>query len=233
MIRRTCAALCACVMLLLATGCASIRTMPFNNPNEKVEDKKTAVYLMRVTLDNRYRSGFDPRLQTVLFDRKNGDKWDKILYSADVHGVVVVPGASGNSYAARFELEPGDYRLRMLHASFYAVLMAATFNVQTYVPFSVREPRGLFYLGHLRGSLREAKEGDVRADGGGGGLIAQELSGAASGTFDIAISDGWRTDEAIFRAQFPALANAPVRKAILPPYDRARVAREMARDAGK
>jgi hypothetical protein len=233
MIRRTCAALCACAMLLLATGCASFRTMPFRNPGEKAEDKKTAVYLLRVTLDNRYRPSFDPRLVTVIVDRKNGDQWEPIFFDADVSGLVVVPGAAVNSYAARLELEPGEYRLRTLSAVFYYLLTSASLSAPAYVPFSVREPRGLFYLGHLRGSLRQASEGDIKPANMTGGIVALELSGAANGTFDIAISDDWRTDESIFRAQFPALANVPIRKAVLPPYDRARVAREMARDAGK
>lgn len=49
MTRRTWATLCACLLLLLTTGCASFRTMPFASPSEKVEDKK-AVYLLMVTL---------------------------------------------------------------------------------------------------------------------------------------------------------------------------------------
>ena len=231
MIRRTLTALCASLLVLFITGCASGGVMPFNNPAEKLEGKK-AVYLMMVTLDNRYRTAFNPRLQSIVVDRKQGDKWEPILYSADVSGVVVVPGAPVNSYAARFELEPGEYRMRLLHANHYAVLMNATFNLPLYAPLNVRETSGVFYLGHVRGSVREAKPGDVSANAPGGGLIAQEVSGAAGGTFDVAIADAWRTDEAVFRTQFPALGRAPVRKALMS-YDRARVAREMAADAAR
>ncbi len=230
--RRSFAAIGAVAAMMLTAGCGTFHKMPFDVASDKVEDKK-AVYLLMVTLDNAYRSSFKPRLQSVVLDRRNGDKWEAMLLNADVSGEVVVPGAAVNSYAARMELAPGDYRLRALNANHYAVLMNSTFTVPMFTPLKVTEPRGVFYLGHLRGTLREAKPGDLSAIGIGGGLIAQEVSGAASGTFDVVIGDAWRTDEAIFRTQFPALANVPVRKALLPAYDRARVAREVAAAAGK
>ncbi len=225
MIRRTLAALCACAMLLLATGCATQRAMPFKEPTEKLEGK-AAVYLMMVTLENKYRPSFQPRMVGVFVDRKDGDKWEKQSHSADIGGVVVVPGAPVNSYAARLELPPGEYRLRALFASGYAFLVNGFFEVPMYAPLQVREPSGVFYLGNVRATVREAKEGEVKA-GPPVPLIDQAVVGASGGTFDVVIADAWKTDEPLFRSQFPALAKVPVRKAVLPPYDRARVKREV------
>lgn len=224
MIRRTWVALCACVILLLASGCATQRAMPFKEPTEKLEDK-AAVYLLMVTLENKYKPSFQPRLISFFIDRKDGDKWEKQSHSADVGGTVVVPGAPVNSYAARLELPPGEYRVRALFANAAGFLINGMFELPLYAPLQVREPRGVFYLGNLRGTVREAKEGDIKA-GPPIPLIDQAVVGASGGTFDAVISDAWKTDEATFRNQFPALAKVPVRKAVLPPYDRARVKRE-------
>ena len=225
MIRRTFAALCACVMLLLATGCATQRAMPFKEPTEKLEDK-AAVYLMMVTLENKYRPSFQPGMLTFVIDRKDGDKWEKQSHSADMGGVVVVPGAAVNSYAARVELPPGEYRLRALLANGVGFPIHGLFEVPLYAPLNVREPRGVFYLGNVRATVREAKEGDIKA-GPPLPLIDQAVVGASGGTFDVVIADAWKTDEPIFRSQFPALAKVPERKAVLPPHDRARVKREV------
>ena len=223
MTRRTWATLCACLLLLLTTGCASFRTMPFASPSEKVEDKK-AVYLLMVTLENSYRPSFHPRLQTVVVDRRVGDKWEGNLISADLHGIVVVPGAAVNSYAARLELEPGEYVLRRLNANGMVFPIQGTFEVPLYANLSVREPTGVFYLGNVRATVREATEGERKA-GPVIPLIDQAVAGASGGTFEVTITDAWRTDEAVFRSQFPALAKVPVRKAILPAWNRAKVKR--------
>lgn len=223
MMRSVFTALCVSV-LLLVTGCASQRPMPFKEATEKVEDKK-AIYLLMVTMENKYKPSFHPQLVSVIVDRKEGDKWEGAGYVADMTGVVVVPGAAMNSYAARMELEPGEYRLRVLHGTGTAFPIIGQFIVPMYAPLSVREPRGLFYLGNVRATVREAKEGEVKA-GGAIPVLDQAISGASGGTFDVVIADAWRTDEAVFRRQFPVLGSLPVRKAVLPAWDRARVAQE-------
>ncbi|WP_448251001.1 hypothetical protein [Ottowia oryzae] len=176
--------------------------MPFASPSEKVEDKK-AVYLLMVTLENSYRPSFHPRLQTVVVDRRVGDKWEGNLISADLHGIVVVPGAAVNSYAARLELEPGEYVLRRLNANGMVFPIQGTFEVPLYANLSVREPTGVFYLGNVRATVREAKDGELKA-GPVIPLIDQAVAGASGGTFEVTITDAWRTDEAVFPKPVPS-----------------------------
>ncbi|MFD1709356.1 hypothetical protein FVQ98_07480 [Ottowia sp. GY511] len=220
MIRRSFAALSAGLTLMALTGCASLHTMPFANATEKLEDKQTAIYLLMVTMENQYRSYDQPTFLGVIVDRRVGDQWERESHTMDMNGVVVVPGAPVNSYAARLALAPGEYRLRTLYGNSYSPLGNTHFYAPLYAPLSVRESRGVAYLGNVRATLRQAKAGAPAP--------TQEAA-----SFDVVITDGWRTDEAAFRNQFPVLAKAPIRKAVLPPYDRARVAREVARDPGK
>jgi hypothetical protein len=68
--------------------------------------------------------------------------------------------------------------------------------------------------------VRERQENEFKA-GPSIPLIDQAVAGASTGTFDIKISDNFVKDEAIFRSKFPALVGVPIRKSILPAFDRA------------
>jgi hypothetical protein len=120
-------------------------------------------------------------------------------------------------------LEPGVYRLSQLqsHAIFFPLI--AHFVTFIEHDFTV-PPTGVIYLGNIHANVRSREKGDPPA-GGAASVIAQEVSGAHSGTFDVVISDQSERDLAEFRNRFPALKNVQVQKAILPPYDRAKVKR--------
>ncbi|MDO5625305.1 MAG: hypothetical protein Q4G71_11510 [Pseudomonadota bacterium] len=221
----------AALMLAVLSGCAAIRPMPFAQDHERLQDKKTAIYLMTVSMENKLRTGFQPRLNGAQLARKTADgKWQLLGYNVDVGSLYEdksVP--SERSVAVRMDLEPGEYELRSLVASSYAVITNATFIAPTYVPFRVSAQRGVFYMGNVRATLRERKAGDLPA-GPVVPIIAQEVSGAAGGSFDVVVSDRQRVDEAMFRAQYPALGTEPIRPALLPPYSRARALQRAAEE---
>lgn len=224
MIKRMLAAASAALVLLLAAGCASIKPMPFKDASERLADKKNPIYLMTVTLENQLRKSFQPTLQSIVLVKKAGpDKWEPVTFTIDMEGRFVNESAvSGEGFAARMELEPGEYEIRLLHANSYAVLTNAIFQVPMASPLLVREGRGVFYLGNVRATMRARKSGDLVA-GPSLPILGQEMAGVPGGSFDVVISDRQAADEAIFRAKFPALGSTPIRKAILPPPNRARV----------
>ena len=224
MIKKMLAAASAALVLLLAAGCASIKPMPFKDASERLADKKNPIYLMTVTLENQLRKAFQPTLQAIDLMKKAGpDKWERVGFSIDMEGRFLnEPVPSGEGYAVRMELEPGEYEIRLLYASSYAVLTNSIFEVPMASPLVVREGRGVFYLGNVRATMRARKPGDLVA-GPSLPILGQEMAGVPGGSFDVVISDRQAADEAIFRSKFPALASTPIRKAILPPPDPARV----------
>jgi len=70
-------------------------------------------------------------------------------------------------------------------------------------------------------TVRERQGNEFKA-GASIPLIDQAVVGASGGTFDVEISDQFATDEALFRDKFVALKDIEIRKAILPPFDRAK-----------
>lgn len=224
MIKRLLAAGSAAVVLMMAAGCAAIKPMPFKDASEKLADKKHPIYLMTVTLENKLRTGFQPTLQSITVVKKTGpDQWEPQTFVIDLEGRFLNKAvASGESYAARMELEPGEYEIRVLHANSYAVLTNAIFQVPMASPLKVPDGRGVYYLGHVQATMRARKDGDLPA-GPALPAVGQELGGVPGGTFDVVITDRQAVDEPVFRSKFPALGTTPIRKAILPRADRARL----------
>ena len=228
MTKRIFAALCVAWLVALTTGCAAIKPMAFKEPTEKLADKKNPVYLLTVSMENKYRTAFQPTLQSIVLARKAGpDKWEPVTFFIDMEGRFINDASgSGVGFAARMELEPGEYEFRSLSGNSYSFLLNPMFVVPMATPLTVGGGPGVYYLGNIRASMRQRKEGELPA-GPGIPIIDQESAGVPGGTFDVVISDRQATDEAIFRSKFPALASAPIRKVILPRYDLGRVRQSM------
>jgi len=81
------------------------------------------------------------------------------------------------------------------------------------------EQAGKIRVGHVEATVREKKGEEFKA-GPSIPLIDQAASGASTSTFDVVISDQWKTDEGNFKTRFPVLNSATIQQAILPPFDR-------------
>ena len=228
MTKRILAALFVALLVALTTGCAGFKSMAFKEPTEKLADKKNPGYLLTVSMENKYRTSFQPTLQSIVLARKAGpDKWENVSFFIDMEGRFINDASgSGVGFAARMELEPGEYEFRVMSANSYSFLLNPVFMVPLATPLTVGSGPGVYYLGNIRASMRQRKEDELPA-GPSIPIIDQASAGVPDGTFDVVISDRQATDEAIFRSKFPALASAPIRKAILPRYDLGRVRQSM------
>lgn len=88
-------------------------------------------------------------------------------------------------------------------------------------PLDVKAGSAVYYLGHVEARVRE-RQGDEFRAGTLIPLIDQLAVGASGGTWDVAITDSFDVDEAVFRSRFAALKDVDIQKAILPPFDRAK-----------
>lgn len=218
------------VFLLAVTfglgGCATRTPMAFEKDTDRLSEKSKPVYLMTATIKNVYKTGFQPKVIVVHVEKPDAkEAADRINFVMDdkARNEVNTPEA-GNSYLWRFEMDPGTYQLRGVTSMASAVLIHGTFYAPLNYRLEVKEA-GVYYLGHLDATVRERQGNEFRA-GGPMPLIDQAVSGASGGTFDIQVTDRWATDEALFRAKFPALAGIVVKPAVLPAFDRAAAQRE-------
>lgn len=213
------ATLCA----LALAGCATPTKMAFENDADRVTAASKPVFLMTANLWNNYKTSYQPRLLVVNVERAVvADSADRINFTMDEKAKVSSNAALpvGNNYLLRLELAPGRYVIRGLMSTVQTFPIVATFFAPLHAPLESREP-GVYYLGRMTATVRE-RQGDEFKAGPSIPLIDQAVAGASGGTFDIAISDEFATDEKLFRSTFPALREVEIRKAILPPFDRAR-----------
>jgi hypothetical protein len=127
---------------------------------------------------------------------------------------------AGNTYLLRMELPPGRYDIVGMTSRSGVFPIAGMFFAPLQVPLEVKE-NGVFYIGRINATVRERQGNEFRA-GPPIPLIDQAVVGASGGTFDVEIVDAQATDEDLFRTRFPALKDVPVRKAMLPAFDRAK-----------
>lgn len=219
-------ALVACVsvvLTLLLSGCATPTPMAFRNDADRMTQTSKPVFLMTATLKNTYKTAWQPRLLVVNVEKPGAkDAADRINFTMDDKAKekeADSPG-EGNSYLLRMELAAGSYEIRGLTSLARSFPIIGFFFAPLHSPLEVKEA-GVFYLGHVKATVRERQGNELRA-GPAIPLIDQAVAGASGGSFDIEISDEFAADEAKFRARFPALAGVPIRKAILPAFDRAK-----------
>ena len=139
MTKRIFAALCVAWLVALTTGCAAIKPMAFKEPTEKLADKKNPVYLLTVSMENKYRTAFQPTLQSIVLARKAGpDKWEPVTFFIDMEGRFINDASgSGVGFAARMELEPGEDEFRSLSGNSYSFLLNPMFVVPMATPLTV------------------------------------------------------------------------------------------------
>lgn len=212
----------AAVLVLLLSGCASNSKMAFSNDTDVISKTGKPIFLMSVTLKNSYKN-FQPKLSVVTVDRAvQVDGNPGYDFGIDDKAKNEIDTAeAGNSYLLRMELENGEYVIRGLTSSRFAVLIYTSF----YTPLNLNlksAGSGVFYVGHIEATIRERKDNEFRA-GPQIPLIDQAVGGASGGTFDVVISDKWDSDKQKFPSEFPVLNTVEVKKSILPAFDRVKV----------
>jgi hypothetical protein len=217
----------AVLAMVLLAGCASTRPMAYGPDPAAVKDAtKQPIYLMTVTVKNPYKTYYLPKLIRVFVERGTGQgEGDAFTFVPDEPSKNEMnTDKDGNRYFLRLPLDAGKPH-RVPNVFFMASVFPfhGSYLLPLNAELAAAEP-GVYYIGHVEASIRERKENEFRA-GPVIPLIDQSVTGASSGTWDVTIEDRWASDEVLFKERFPALANTPVRKAILTPFDRARAQR--------
>jgi hypothetical protein len=220
MIRRHCAVLALLAATLMA-GCATRTPQAFEKADERLTPSSPPVYLMTATIKNDYKSYYEPRLLVVNVEKAGAkDSADRLNFTMDAPAKYDENDKeTGNSYLLRLPLPSGQYELVGLTSLSQRFPINGTFFTPLHHKLDVKAG-GVYYLGHVNATVRERQGNEFKA-GVSIPLIDQAVAGASTGTWDVEIVDAWATDEALFRARFPALKDAAITKAVLPAWDRA------------
>jgi hypothetical protein len=219
MLSRIIAAIALSLTLLLS-GCAT-QKLPFSDDTDASLKTGKPIFLMTATLRNNYKPAFQPKLQHILVEKSGAQGIQKnmlIFLDAKAKDESNSP-VDGSSYLLRMELEQGGYVIRGLNCQGQSFPIIASYFAPIHAEL-ISSKTGVFYLGHIKATVRERKENEFKA-GSSFPLLDQSLAGASGGTFDIEISDQWDKDGEKFLAKFPVLKSVTIQKNILPPFDRA------------
>lgn len=213
------------VLAVVLSGCATPTKMALQNDDERLTATSKPVFLMTATLKNAYRTSFQPRLLVVNIEKAGAKEVsDRLNFTMDDKARSETDSVqTGNSYLLRMQLDPGRYEIRGLTSLARSFPINGFFFAPMHSQLEAADS-GVYYLGHVSATVRERQENEFKA-GPTIPLLDQAIAGASGGTFDVEISDDFANDEAKFRSQFPALAGIEIRKAILPPFDRAKAQR--------
>lgn len=205
--------------LWVLAGCATRSGMALDLATTGQGQAQEAAYLMTVSLDNAYRPALPLQL-TVLHIERDGGKTLEDRINVAVHGPqarVDLEGA-GQHYLVSFKLPPGQYEILGVSSVAGVFPVVAHFFAPLYAGLQVSDA-GVYYLGHLRATVRERQGREFRA----GPLfppVHQMLAGATTGTFDVQLSDAFARDERLFCERFDWMKGVRVLPAVLPPFDR-------------
>ncbi len=213
-------------LLLSATfvlgGCANRLSMPLQ---EDGATPNPAKHLALLTLDlrNDYRERYQPVPWSVTVVQKVDGNETAFNFPMDRKGSYW--GEKDENpvarYLVRLELQPGPYEIR-------GVSMGASafpFNASMFLPLlaPVTGAAGeVVYLGNVTANVRERQGNEFRA-GAVIPLLDQSAAGASGGTWEVTISDKADADLALFRKRFTGLEKTEIKRAVLPPFDRAKV----------
>ena len=212
----------ALCMPVLMCGCAA-HHMALSKGQSDVNVTKKSIALLSVKTSNQVKAKFQFDLIGAIICPESEACTNPRPYLYKANDPYKSEKNSFNEYLLSFELEPGKYNIRSLATVYVSLLSEAG----GYAPVDMKtdiKPNSINYLGHIDVILRDrTKDSEKRAGreqlaiGPVVRIERKEISrtGFASGVFDVIVEDRFDEDMKSFIAEYPALQNVTVEKAIL------------------
>lgn len=205
--------------ILLLTGCATVHEMGLKKGDDHLDLNGKGMVLMSMEISNQYKPDFQPQISVAQVETPNADsKKDRNNFKTDMEGTV--SSSNGTRYLLRMELDPGHYIIRGALCHYHSFLVMAACQMPVHGEFTVEADK-VTYLGRASGVMRE-RHGDEFRAGPLIPLVDQAVSGFASSTFDVTVSDEQQEDLLSYKQLFPALRHQDIAIKVLPPFDRER-----------
>lgn len=198
-----------CFIVVLLTGCGTTRKMVLDHTKGgQLDTSKESIVLLRLTTDNWHAPKYPPKVATAAVHKIDGDKVDKmkVKFEKAVN--------AGTDYLASIQLPPGEYQIRNVDGTSGVFPVHGRFSIPLYSKFIV-EPEEIVYIGKVDAIVRKRENDDQLRSGPVLPLIDQSVSGFATGTFDITISDDYGIDVPAFKEQFPFLSNYTIQRRVM------------------
>jgi len=203
-----------CLLPLLA-ACATTHRMAIDHETERLDLAGNALVLMSVKMVNGYKPDFQPT-PTVAFLEKpmvRGAK-DRLNYVIDAEA------EQGGIYYLRMAVPAGKYIVRGVGGISFRFLITGNCLLPIHNDMELKAGE-VVYLGRVAGTIRERKDGELRA-GPILPLLDQAITGFSGGTFDVLLEDQYEQDMKVFRQRFPVLNAAAVKRDIFLPFEKGR-----------
>jgi len=211
----------ACTAL---TACASVNSMGITASDTSIDTSQKSMLLMTVTVSHQNERLLLPQVAAVSIEKPNdNNKSDRQDYVIDDQGTTQAESNGAITYALRMAIAPGSYTITSAQGLIVLFPALAHFRIPLEEDINVK-PNTVMYIGHIDATLRPYKSGDGFAAGPSWPPLPQLASGVSSGTFDVSVSNNWKTDIPALRAAFPVLQDTAITVQPLPAFDRARAA---------
>ncbi len=209
------------VTTLILTGCATVQNSAFDGQTKKLDFSQNSYFVMGVEINHAVKPKYNPNSDIILFVQKIGaksksDRFSLILKPSEFQ---LLPSGAVSGYF-RGALPPGDYTLGDIIGFARKFPINGSFTLPLESNFRI-EKNEVAYLGKLRARTRKKRKGEFAA-GSVIPLLDQAVSGFASSTFDVQISDDSESAKAWMNKAYPVLASEELSIRILPKYDRSK-----------
>ncbi|MGH1541539.1 MAG: hypothetical protein ACRBHB_14020 [Arenicella sp.] len=207
------------IPVLLLTGCATVQNSAFDNGTKTLDFSQNSYFIMGVDIRNSVKPNYNPNNAMILHIEKPDakDKKDRFNVLLNPKEFLGFQGSGASGYF-RGALPPGDYILKGISGSAQRKLILGHFLLPMHSAFTLGKNE-VVYLGKLKAKTRKKREGEFSA-GSIIPLIDQAVSGFASSTFDVLISDETDVSGQNIAHVYPVLAPEDITIKILAEYDR-------------
>jgi len=203
--------------ILMLSGCATVHEMGLKKTDQKVALNDEGIVLMSIEVSNQYKPSFQPSIFMMNIRAPNAkSKKDHHNFRTDMEGTIA--SGNGSRYLVRLKLKPGEYIARTALCQYRNIFLMATCQIPIHGEFEINAGE-IIYLGRVSATMRE-RHGDEFRAGSVIPLVDQNVTGFASSTFDVIISDQQKEDLKAFTENFPALKSEEIKISVLPDFDR-------------
>lgn len=206
----------AAMVLVAGSGCATTKQMALSKQAPAaVITPQQSLALATLRLSNTFKPDYQPHVQSVAV-KGVGEQGERLAFQ------VGAPFRASEAEADQFEeflvsmaLPPGTYDVQSVFVRASGLLVYGSGFIQLNGRIQV-PPAKAIYLGRIE-AVRRERVGDEPRAGSVIPLIDQGVTGFSGGAFDVKVVDRYDEDLALLRAEFPALQQVAVEKALLPP----------------